>query len=93
MPAVSEVGVENSDEFPVPWTDEEFGPYATRWIRGLLGALQMPLVDSARTSAGPVGQGSIAALREARRSRSREYHTHLPRRSPCTRPASPRIFR
>ncbi len=38
-------------------------------------------------------QASRAACKPARRSRSSEYHTHLPRRSPCTNPARPRIFR
>ena len=44
-------------------------------------------------SARPYPTGWRADLRSARRSRSSEYHTHLPRRSPWTRPASLRILR
>jgi len=38
-------------------------------------------------------QACSADCRLFRRCRSREYQTHLPRRSPWTRPASARIFR
>jgi predicted nucleic acid-binding protein len=40
-----------------------------------------------------IDQASMAARSAARRWRSIEYHTHLPRRSPWTRPASLRILR
>ena len=43
--------------------------------------------------AGTCSPLSRAARRLARRSRSTEYQTHLPRRSPCTNPASLRTFR
>ena len=38
-------------------------------------------------------QESMAARSSDRRSRLSEYQTHLPRRSPCTSPASLKIFR
>ncbi len=38
-------------------------------------------------------QGRRADRRSARRPRSREYHTHFPRRSPWTNPASLKILR